>query len=182
MAFLGPYFIYMPLDRATSFETMISVSMSFLPSIVLLGPTKKLSSSMTFSPSWETTFTSASMARNIVDISAAGEALHRLPPIVALFLTCTEPRQLAAWHNTGIFACMAFDTSTSLMVMRDPNLNPLSYLKTFRLGMPFKSMMHFGSNNLFFIPTSRSVPPDSRKASSCSLKAEIASAKLEGFM
>ena len=99
-------------------------------------------------------------------LSAAGEALHRLPAMVARLRTCTEPMRLAASTTPGHAAASALFASSAVQAVAAPMAKPPSASERTPLRAPirFTSIIAAGATLPARICTSRSVPPESTRA------------------
>ena len=98
-------------------------------------------------------------------VSAAGEALHRLPPTVARPLTWIDPIRFAPSTTPGhTFPNSLFSTSTMQGTAAPKRYAPLSDTIEVISGMPLMSTTSSGSTRPPRIWISRSVPPASTLA------------------
>ena len=99
-------------------------------------------------------------------LSAAGEPLHRLPPMVARPWICVEPIRLAASTTPGHTALSLGCSLSSAPVTAAPTRKPPASSLIWRVSaMPLMSTSSTGSITSVRICTSRSVPPASTRAS-----------------
>src|SRR5581483_3065853 len=147
-------------------EAMISP----LVSDSLRGPIITSSTGISLRPFGPKTEAFAPAAIRAGTLSAAGEPLHRLPPIVARPWICVEPIRLAASTTPGqtdlSFGCSLSSAPVTAAPIRNP---PASSLTCRVSGIPLMSTSSTGSTRSVFICTSRSVPPASTRASPLAL-------------
>ena len=103
-------------------------------------------------------------------LSAAGEPLHRLPPMVARPWICVEPIRLAAstmpGHTDLSLGCSLSSAPVTAAPMRKPPASSLIWRSS---AMPLMSTTRTGSTRSVLICTNRSVPPANTRASPVSL-------------
>ena len=103
-------------------------------------------------------------------LSAAGEALQRLPTMVQRPCTCFEPMRLAASTTPGQAFTRAAFSARATPGTAAPMVNPLAdFLMSYIPLMRLISTTRSGSRKPPFIFTRRSVPPASTKARPFSL-------------
>src|SRR5215218_1221314 len=153
-------------------------------SVVTPERTKKSSSAIRRVPSGPATTTTARCTRSAGAVSAAGDALHRLPASVARFRIWTEPTTAAASASAArsrrITGCAAISVIVVVAPMTSPP-SPVARIPGASSGTRFTSTTTDGANDPSRSLMTRSVPPASTRASPpCRTSRSTASVSVSG--
>ena len=139
---------------------MILVTRSPFSRIVFLLKVKKSLRGMVLTFSVQAISTDAFIASSTGAVSQQEAAVQILPPIVPVFLTCSEPILDVASARAGTYFATSGESMTSPCVEQAPMQRFCSSsVMRFSSGILVREMMSWCMRNPFFISTSRSVPP-----------------------